>query len=323
MSELPLLSIRGLSVDFATSRGRAHVLRGVDLDIARGRIVGLVGESGSGKSTLALAILGLLPPNAGSVQGAIRFDDVDLLNLSAESLRSLRGRRIAMIFQDPMTALNPVFTVGTHLRDVLDAKGSGEDASVFNKRAIEMLAKVGIPDPEQRLKAYPHELSGGMRQRVMIAMALLTTPDLLIADEPTTALDVTIEAQIVALIHEMRAHVRGSILFISHSLGLVSELCADVVVMYAGVVVEQAPSADLFANPRHPYTRALIDCEIGLDDDGGQKLRSIPGEVLDPVVVAPGCTFAARCSLAEPRCHEQAPQFRSVAPNHGVACFRA
>ncbi len=317
----PLLSIRGLNLDFATSRGVVHVLRGIDLDIPRNRIVGLVGESGSGKSTLALAILNLLPANTARFTGTIALDGVNLLDLPSERLRDIRGNRISMIFQDPMSSLNPVFSIETHLTDVQRAKTPGIGRSEARKRALDILHEVGIPEPEQRIKAYPHQFSGGMCQRIMIAMALLTEPDLLIADEPTTALDVTIEAQIVRLFQDLRETFKGSIIFISHSLGLISELCDEVVVMYAGTIVETAPAQELFANPRHPYTRALLNCEVGADASDDRRLRSIPGEVPDLIELPRGCIFAGRCELSETRCTVENPELRECGPRHRAACL--
>lgn len=323
MSEPPLLSIRGLDLDFRTAHGTVHVLRGVDLEIPRNRIVGLVGESGSGKSTLALAILNLLPSNTVRFDGTIDFDGVNLRELSAEQMRRYRGNRISMIFQDPMTALNPVFSIETHLIDVQRAQGGAHSRSARRARALAMLHHVGIADAEQRLKAYPHQFSGGMRQRIMIAMALLTEPDLLIADEPTTALDVTIEAQIVRLIRDLRETFQGSIIFISHSLGLVSELCDDVVVMYAGTVVETGSAIEVFNHPRHPYTQALLACEVTADAGGERRLTTIPGEVPGLIEVPAGCIFCQRCSRAEARCAVERPALRDCGRDHHAACLLA
>jgi peptide/nickel transport system ATP-binding protein len=293
----------------------------VNLDIPRGRIVGIVGESGSGKSTLALAVLRLLPSNAAPPEGAIGFDGRDLLQLGEAEMRQLRGSRIAMIFQDPMTSLNPVFTIGTQLVDA--QRSHARDASGARQRALEMLRKVGIPDADGRLDDYPHQFSGGMRQRIMIAMALLARPDLLIADEPTTALDVTIEAQITRLILALRTEVSGTILFISHSLGLISEICDDVVVMYAGTVVETAPAAELFASPRHPYTALLLECELSLDERGDRRLRSIAGDVPNLMAIPPGCIFADRCPKVMERCRVESPPLLDAGERHRAACWLA
>ena len=302
-----MIEIRGLRA----TAGAAHILRGVDLTIGPGRIVGIVGESGSGKSTLALALLRLTPL---ALAGHITMDGTDLLALPEAEMAAWRGRRIAMIFQDPATALNPLFTIGTHLTDVLRRRGLGRAAARAEAEAA--LRRVEIADPADRLRAYPHQISGGMRQRVMIAMALAAQPDLLLADEPTTALDATVEAGIMALFQRLRHEFQGSILFISHQLGLVALLCDDVAVMYAGTIVESGPAAAVCAAPKHPYTAALIACEL----DGDGPILSIPGDVPDPTATPPGCLFAPRCSLAEPRCHQPQPLRRLA---WDVACWKA
>jgi peptide/nickel transport system ATP-binding protein len=315
-----LVEISNLSVDFATANGAVRALRDVNLAIGKRRVVGIVGESGSGKSTLALALLGLLPENTSGVSGRIALDGQDLLALAPDDMQRLRGTRIAMIFQDPMTALNPVFTLGTQLVDAQRNRHPGLSRRQLRERAAAMLSRVGIPDVSARLSAYPHQLSGGMRQRVMIAMALLCEPDVLIADEPTTALDVTIEAQIVALIKNLHAEFEGSIVFVSHSLGLISEICDEVAVMNAGKVVESGPTASLFARPSHPYTVALLACEIDPDDEPGDRLVTIPGGLPDLVNVPKGCIFAARCPSRFDKCAEE-PPLRGVAPDHNAACW--
>ncbi len=315
-----LVEIRGLDVDFATDNGTVHALRDVSLSIGRHSVIGLVGESGSGKSTLALALLGLLPDNTTGISGEIAFGGKNLLALDPGELRRLRGTRVAMIFQDPMTALNPVFTLGTQLIDAQRNRHPGLGRRELLARAARMLARVGISDPEKRLSAYPHQFSGGMRQRVMIAMALLCEPDILIADEPTTALDVTIEAQIVRLLKELHAEFHGSIVFVSHSLGLISEICDEVAVMYAGKIVESGPVASLFSRPSHPYTRALLACEIDPADAPGERLVTIPGGLPDLVSVPSGCIFADRCPSRFARCAEEPPP-RPVAPGHAAACW--
>jgi peptide/nickel transport system ATP-binding protein len=317
----PLLRIEGLTVSFTTSLGAVQALRSVNLTVPRGRIVGIVGESGSGKSTLALAILRLLPANTEIASGRVLLDGEDLMSLTPESLRRVRGHRISMIFQDPMTSLNPVYTVETHLVDAQRAGDPSLSGAEMRARAAAMLARVGIPDVETRLAAYPHQLSGGMRQRVMIAMALLTEPEILIADEATTALDVTIEAQIVELIRRLKADYEGSILFVSHSLGLVSELCEEVVVMYAGTVVETASSADLFADPKHPYTQALLRCELTLDSGGDERLLSIAGDLPSLIDLPRGCIFAARCPHRMARCLEAVPPLLDIGGGRQAACW--
>ena len=316
----PLLTIENLAITANTAAGPAHILRGVDLTIGQGRILGIVGESGSGKSTLALAILRLLPGNIATVTGTIRMDGQNLVTAPESTMQQWRGTRLAMIFQDPATALNPLFTIGTQLADVLARREPGLARAERRRRAQDALARVEIADPARRLDAYPHELSGGMRQRVMIAMALLARPDLLLADEPTTALDATVEAGIVALFERLRTELGGSVLFISHHLGLVAGLCDDVAVMYAGRIVESAPAAQLCQHPKHPYTAALLACEPDEAPDG--PLPTIPGQVPSPLATPQGCIFAPRCSLSEPAC--EAPQpLRTLAPDWSVACWKA
>jgi peptide/nickel transport system ATP-binding protein len=317
----PLVAVRNLTLDATTPRGVVHILRGVDLDIGRRRILGVVGESGSGKSSLAACLLGLLAANVTVRAGTIAFDGVDLLALDKARMRAMRGTRIAMIFQDPMTALNPLFTIGTHLVDVIRRRASSVSRRQALRRAEQMLKTVGIADAALRLKAYPHQLSGGMRQRVMIAMALLAGPELLLADEPTTALDATVEAQIVALLEALRRDISGSIVFISHHLGLVAQLCDDICVMYAGTVVETGPVAEVLARPRHPYTIALLGCEIDEEARGG-RLASIPGEVPDPTSEMAGCLFAPRCAYAIERCRSEAPRLRRSGEGRLAACHR-
>ena len=317
----PLVRIRDLKLEASTQRGTAHILRGVSLDIGRGRILGVVGESGSGKSSLASCLLRLLPSNVTRLDGSIVFDGTDLVQLDEAAMAQWRGRRIAMIFQDPMTALNPLFTVATHLVDVLKRRHRGIGRADALGRARAALVSVGIADPDLRLSAYPHQLSGGMRQRVMIAMALLVEPDLLLADEPTTALDATVEAQIVDLFESLRQKFSGSIVFISHHLGLVAQLCDDLCVMYGGTVVETGPVADVLAHPQHPYTRALLECEIDSDAQGG-RLVSIPGEVQDPVAPHVACVFAPRCQHADERCRASVPPLQDSGAQRRVACLR-
>jgi oligopeptide/dipeptide ABC transporter ATP-binding protein len=317
----PLVSIRNLVLEATTAGGTAHILRGIDLDIGRGRILGVVGESGSGKSSLAACLLRLLPANLSRLTGEIVFDGTDLVGLGEAAMNAYRGRRIAMVFQDPMTALNPLFTVGTHLVDVLRRRRPGLSRAEARARATAALQSVGIADATLRLRSYPHQLSGGMRQRVMIAMALLVEPDLLLADECTTALDATVEAQIVALLEGLRSGFAGSIVFISHHLGLVAQLCDDLCVMYAGTVVETGPVAAVLASPRHPYTRALLACELDEHAHGG-RLVSIPGEVPDPAAAHVACVFAPRCPNAQDVCRASIPALRDAGPGRRAACLR-
>ena len=314
--------IDGLNVTYQTEKGRAHALRDVSIALSRDRATGLVGESGSGKSTLALAIMGLLPGNA--IVSAARFvvDGRDVRAGGARVHARLRGRSLAMVFQDPMSSLNPLFSIGRQMTETQLVKHPRLARSELRARAQRMLTRVGVPDAEQRMKRYPHEFSGGMRQRVMIAMALLVEPQLLIADEPTTALDATIEAQVAELLREIRSQVSGTTLLVSHSLGLVSELCEDVAVMYAGRIVERGPVDRVFGSPRHPYTRALLDCEIDLDEPvgGHLALRTIPGSVPDAVAGVAGCPFAARCPHRHERCVEVPPMI-PAGPDHSAACW--
>ncbi len=314
----PLLEIRSLTVQASTPRGTATILRGVDLDLPRGAILGVVGESGSGKSTLGAVLMRLLPEGL-SATGTVRLDGDDLLHLSERAMQRLRGTALALISQDPMSALNPLFTIGTHLVDVLRRRHPGLSRVAAHARAADALGRVGIADPAARLRAYPHQMSGGMRQRVAIAMALLTEPALLVADEPTTALDATVEAQIAALFSDYRQTMAGSIVFISHHLGLVAQLCDSVCVLYGGTVVETGPVEAVTGDAKHPYTQALLACEI--DPDGTGPLVSIPGDVPDPASPSTGCIFAPRCPHVTPACRVAVPPLSQKAPGHRAACI--
>jgi oligopeptide/dipeptide ABC transporter ATP-binding protein len=315
-----LLRIDGLHVGFRAGNEMRGVVRGVDLRVAPGEVVGLVGESGSGKSMTALAIMQLLPAGGGITSGRILFRGKDLVTHSQREMNALRGSQIGMIFQDPLTALNPAMTVGRQLFDTIRAHQDISRKAAMS-RAEELLALVGIPYPRQRLLAYPHELSGGMRQRVMIALAVSCNPGLLIADEPTTALDVTVQAQVMDLLDRIRAEFGIAILFISHNLELVAEISTRVTVMYAGRVVETGAVQDLFADPRHPYTRQLIRCIPRLDGSRG-AMPTIPG--LPPRIGAlpPGCPFAPRCDRADARCSIEEPPVRWEG-RHMAVCFYA
>ena len=318
----PVLEIRDLTVGFETRAGTVRALRNVSLDVPRGEIVGVVGESGSGKSTLALAILRLLPETAGVEAGCLRFGDTDLAGLREGQMRALRGARIAMVFQDPMTSLNPVRSIGDQMTDIQHHDrhvGRGEK----RRRAAAALARVGIPDAERQLDRYPFQFSGGMRQRIAIAMGLLQRPELLIADEVTTALDVTLAAQILHLLRELRNEIDGAIMFISHDLGAVAEICDRIVVLYAGEVMEQGPIVDVFANPRHPYTRALIDCDPARIAEATRTLPVIPGDVPDLAHLPPGCVFAPRCPRAEEVCRRTAPPEVGCGAGHTARCHFA
>jgi oligopeptide/dipeptide ABC transporter ATP-binding protein len=314
-----VLAIRDLSVEYLTPRGRVQALRHASLRVPRNRIVGIVGESGSGKSTLILGALALLPGNAEVTSGEVIFAGRDVLTLPPAALRDLRGNRIAIVFQDPMTSLNPVLSIRTQMVDIQyrEREIGGREK---RRRAVRMLKRVGIPDAESRIDDYPHQFSGGMRQRIAIAMALLAGPDLLIADEPTTALDVTLEAQIIHLLRELKESFAGSILFTSHNLGLIAELCDHVVVMYAGEVVEEGTVFDLFHRPSHPYTQALLVCDPASAGDAARELATIPGDVPDLIRAPPGCVFAPRCAHAFERCRRIAPGWAAVADGHGARC---
>ncbi len=315
MSEAPILSLRDLTVTFDTPSGPARAVRGLDLDVRAGEAVAVVGESGSGKSVTMLATLGLLP--RARVTGSARFRDQELIGAPIDTLRSVRGRRISMVFQDPMTSLNPVLTVGKHLSLVIEAHQPDLGRKERRTRAVELLDQVAIPQATRRVDAYPHELSGGMRQRVMIAMAIANSPEVLIADEPTTALDVTVQAQIMELLTELRTERGLALVLITHDLGVVAGHTDRVAVMYAGRVVERAEVGAVFASPEHPYTRALLSCLPRLDER--TDLGSIPGTPPNPVDLPPGCPFSLRCSLAVDACRVDEPAL--VAFGRGeVAC---
>jgi peptide/nickel transport system ATP-binding protein len=317
----PLLELRGLSVGFRSGGSDVPVVEDVSFDIGRGEIVGLVGESGCGKSVTAMSILGLLPAlTARVIAGKVLFDKQDLLAIGDKRLRELRGRRIGVIFQEPMTSLNPTYSVGYQLTEVLKIHRIG-DRDERRQAAVEMLRLVGITAPERRLRQYPHELSGGIRQRVMIAMALICEPDLVIADEPTTALDVTIQAQILELLGNLNDRIGAGILMITHDLGVVAEFCQRVVVMYAGRVVEEADVETLFATPRHPYTQGLLASIPRLDSVRG-RLSTIPGAVPAPGRRGGGCYFAGRCARAGEQCSAQTPILTPAeTTRHTVACW--
>ncbi len=311
---MPLLSIQDVRVSF---RGR-QVVAGIDYDVAAGRTLGVVGESGCGKSMTALSVMGLVP-TPGLVTGSVRFQGRELLGQSAADWRALRGRDIAMVFQEPMTALNPVMPVGRQIAEVL-VLHKGASWAAGAAEAVRLLDAVGIPSPRERASNYPHQMSGGMRQRAMIAMALACEPALLVADEPTTALDVTIQAQILDLMQDLQERIGMAIQFISHNLAVISEIAHEIIVMYAGRVVERASSADLFANPLHPYTRGLI-ATLPDPDRRVDRLPVIAGGVPDLDHIK-GCRFADRCPLAEPECRIAEPPTREHAPGHFAACIR-
>jgi peptide/nickel transport system ATP-binding protein len=321
MTQAPLIEIRNLRVTFRGDDGRiTHAVDAVDLAVTDGSTLGLVGESGCGKSVTSLAVMGLLPKHSAEVTGSIRFDGFDLLEVSDQTLRDLRGNRLAMIFQEPMTSLNPSFTIGDQIIEtILRHRGGTRNAA--RKRAIELLRRVHIPSPERRIDDYPHKLSGGMRQRVMIAMALACDPKLLIADEPTTALDVTLQAQILDLMRELKAESGAAIFIITHDLGVVAEVCDEVAVMYAGEIVERATVDELFANPQHPYTVGLLGSIPRLDRDT-PRLATIEGVVPNMAAPPGGCRFAARCPFATEACTAAPPPLVELNSAHWSRCIR-
>ncbi|MFM5146487.1 ABC transporter ATP-binding protein [Aeromonas rivipollensis] len=317
----PILEVRDLEVEFSVDDGKIKVLDGVSFQVAPGQTIGIVGESGCGKSVTSLAIMGLLPrPHGQVVAGSIRFQGEELLSLPPDQMYKVRGNRISMIFQEPMTALNPVQTVGTQLMEVFSLHRPDFSKAERREAAIAMLQKVGIPEPAQRFAVYPHNLSGGMRQRVMIAMALACEPDLLICDEPTTALDVTIQAQILDLMKALQAQTGMAIIFITHDLGVVAELCDEVVVMYAGRAVERADIFELFDHPRHPYTHGLMASIPRLEDVPKSLLKTIKGQVPALHEMPAGCRFSNRCPHATEICVGTIPVTEQLSERHAVAC---
>lgn len=315
----PLLDVQDLKTSFFTRAGEVQAVRGVSFRIAKGEVVGIVGESGSGKSITAKSILSLLPPPGRVLGGRVLFDGEDLLRKPEKELRRIRGNRIAMIFQDPMTSLNPVRTIGGQLTEVLvrHRKLSQRQAEA---RAVELLRLVGISSPEARMKQYPHEFSGGMRQRVVIAMALSCEPELLIADEPTTALDVTIQAQILELMKELQQKTETAILLITHDLGVVAQICTRVVVMYGGLVMEEGPVDDIFYNPKHPYTHGLLRSLPRVHKGSRERLVPIEGTPPDLLHPPAGCPFAGRCPHTMDICSERPPYF-DAGPDHRSMCW--
>ena len=326
MSEL-ILEVKDLVVDFRTDRGKITAVNGVNLDVYKGKTLGVVGESGSGKSVTALSIMGLIQKPSGNVSsGQILYKGDDLLQKPVDDMRKIRGNKIAMIFQEPMTSLNPVFTVGNQIIEVLDLHQSHLTDAQKVEKAIDMLKLVGIPSPEQRFKEYPHQLSGGMRQRVMIAIALACEPDILIADEPTTALDVTIQAQILDLMNKLQKDLGMGIIFITHDLGVVAETCDDVAVMYCGRIVERADVHTLFKEPKHPYTIGLMDSIPSFDSTTGDhkgRLPTIEGMVPSLFELPSGCSFQDRCSRVTEDCRgtKGVPALESLDKGHKVSCF--
>ena len=320
-----LLSVRDLVVSFDTDEGEIEVLDRVGFDLHKGQTLGIVGESGCGKSVTSLAIMRLLPQPAGKIkQGRVLFDGRDLISIQAYDMHSIRGRRISMIFQEPMTALNPVHKLEKQLSEVYRLHFPEMEAGQVHESCLAMLGKVGMPDPVKRLQEYPHQLSGGMRQRAMIAMALACKPDILIADEPTTALDVTTQNQILNLIRALQDEINMSVIFITHDLGVIAEVCEQVIVMYAGRVVEQSRVSELFSTPRHPYTKGLLDSIPRLETPPKAELHIIEGMVPGLNEIPSGCCFRGRCEFENPVCSEKKPDLESVGgdPSHAVACLR-
>ena len=321
MNDIPgknVLTIRDLSINYQTERGDLQALRHVNLDVPKGSIVGVVGESGCGKSTLISSIIRLLASNASVENGSIDFEARDLLTLTENEMRDLRGTRLSIVFQDPMSTLNPVLSIGQQMTDIQYRDKLSSKAK--KQRSIDMLASVGIPDPASRLKQYPHEFSGGMQQRISIAMALQAEPALLIADEPTTALDATLEVQIIHLLEALQRDMGCSILFISHHLGVIAELCDHVVVMYAGEVVEQGTTQAVFNHPKHPYTQKLLACDPAGIHEKTRVLPTIAGEIPDLVSLPAGCIFKNRCEQSLPACDTTRPDWTDTGQQHFVSC---
>ncbi len=317
-----LLSIQGLRTVFRSATGDVPAVDGVSLSVAKGRTLGIVGESGCGKSMLSLSVMRLVPSPGRIAAGQVMFDGRNLLDLSAAEMRGIRGGRIAMIFQEPMTSLNPVFTVGDQITEAMRAHDRTASSAALKSRAVAALARVRIPAPERRFDEYPHQMSGGMRQRVMIAMALACEPDLLIADEPTTALDVTVQAQILDLLRELQQQTGMAIILITHDLGVVAEMADEVAVMYSGKVVEHTSGTAIFDDPQHPYTLGLLG-SIPKIEETQERLLAIEGAVPAPFALPPGCRFHPRCVFHVPDCERAVPELRAVGEGHRVACIRA
>jgi oligopeptide/dipeptide ABC transporter ATP-binding protein len=317
----PLLEVKDLRTSFFTDAGEVRAVDGVSFAVEAGKLMGLVGESGSGKTASVLSVMRLLPESARVVGGAVLFEGRDLLKLSEPEMRAVRGAKIAMIFQEPMTSLNPVFTIGSQIGEAVRLhQHTGWRETL--ERTIEALRLVGIADPERRVNDYPHQLSGGMRQRVMIAMALACEPKLLIADEPTTALDVTIQAQILDLIRELQVRLKLAVILVTHDLGIVAQYADDVTILYAARVMEQAPSAELFRNPLNPYTRGLLESIPGADGHRHRRLRAIAGTIPNALHPPSGCRFHPRCPMVIDECARVDPPLVAKAPQHLVACIR-
>jgi len=321
MEEKKLLEVKDLKVSFFTPAGEVKSVDGISYSMGYNEVMGIVGESGSGKSVEAYAIMGLLQNPGKVIGGSIKFEGEDVLAYTPEQMRQFRGNRVSMIFQNPMTCLNPVYTIGNQLVEALTVHDKSIKKEVAWERAKEMLGLVGINNPEKRMRQYPHEFSGGMRQRAMIAMALICDPKLLIADEPTTALDVTIQAQILRLMKDLQERVNTSIIFITHNLGVVAEICDRVSVMYGGHIVEQGTVDEIFYNPQHPYTKGLLASMPRLDDEKKQKLIPIEGTPIDLLNPPSGCNFGPRCAHCMKICTKMKPQFTDLGKGHISACW--
>ncbi len=316
----PALEVKDLKTHFNTQDGTVHAVNGVSFTLHEGEFLGVVGESGSGKSVSMASLMRLIPMPPGEiVGGSVMFENQDLLQIDIDELRKVRGGDVGFIFQDPMTSLNPVLTIGNQITESLKLH-TELDKKERNSRALELLELVGLPDAAQRLKSYPHELSGGMRQRVMIAMALACTPKVIIADEPTTALDVTIQAQIIEIVRDLRSKLGTALIWITHDLGVVAGLADRVLVMYGGRIVEEAPVRELYATPHHPYTKGLLDSVPRLDQKG-EELYSIEGQPPSMYTEPTSCSFAPRCPHAFDRCAQEVPPLRLISPGHKAACF--
>ncbi|MCP4372578.1 MAG: ABC transporter ATP-binding protein [Deltaproteobacteria bacterium] len=322
MNKQVILEVKNLVTAFDTEEGRIRAVENVSFEVRKGQTLGIVGESGCGKSVTALSIMRLLPKPTGLIEkGQILFNDDDIATLPAEKMHEIRGYGISMIFQEPMTALNPVHKIGKQLGEVFQLHFPDMNDKEIWRKSVEMLQKVGIPEPRQRIKEYPHQISGGMRQRVMIAMSLAGEPDILIADEPTTALDVTIQAQILKLMEALQRDTDMAIIFITHDLGVIAEICDDVMVMYAGTVAEKTPVKELFKNPKHPYSIGLLSSIPRLENERKARLNIIKGMVPSLYELPKGCRFQNRCPKAMPCCQIETPSLKPVGEDHYVSCF--
>ena len=315
------LSVRNLRTNFYTDRGVMHSVRGVSFDVGKGEMLGIVGESGCGKSVTAFSILNQVKRPGKIDEGEVYFHDMNLLELSPKEMRKLRGSSMSMIFQEPLTALNPAFTIGWQIGEAIRLQGE-TDKKVIREKTIDILNKVRLPDPERRMKEFPYQFSGGMRQRALIALALACKPELVFADEPTTALDVTVQAEVLDLLQSLQEEMGMSVVLISHNLNLIGERCKRVLVFYAGKIVEEASTEELFKNPCHPYTKGLLGSLLSIRQDGEQDLKTMPGEVPNLLEDIQYCAFAPRCPYATERCFKEEPELVEVAPGHRCNCFR-